>query len=281
MNRLDTAKRIQIVNALVEGMGIRATARLCDVTKRAVSKLLADMGVICAEYHNLMVRNLKSERIQCDEIWAFCHAKKKTVQKDQTILERNPDAGDVWTWTALDPDSKLMVSWLVGDRTAEAAYEIMCDVRERIDNRIQLTTDQLSVYLKSVDRAFGLDIDYAMLQKIYAGGGDGRYSPAVCIGCIKREITGSPDPKHISTSHVERTNLGLRMHVRRFTRLTNAHSKKRAMHAHAVAVHFMYYNFAKIHETLRVTPAMAAGITQSPWTVADIVNLLERAEQAA
>jgi IS1 family transposase len=282
MNKLDTAKRTQIVTALVEGMGIRATARLCDVTKGAVSKLLADVGTISAEYHNLVVRGVESKRVQADEIWSFCYAKVRTVRKDKTILDRNKYAGDVWTWTAIDADSKLMISYLVGSRTADNAYALLSDLKSRITQRIQLTTDQLTVYMRSADRVFGIDVDYAMIHKIYANSGDsGRYSPPVCIGCQKRTMTGDPDPEHISTSYVERANLTMRMHMRRFTRLTNGHSKKLAMHQHAVALHFLYYNFAKIHETLRVTPAMAAGIATSPWTVADIVNLLERAEGAA
>jgi IS1 family transposase len=282
MNKLDTAKRTQIVTALVEGMGIRATARLCDVTKGAVSKLLADMGTVCAEYHNLVVRDVNAKRVQADEIWSFCHAKVRTVRKNPDVLKRNPDAGDVWTWTALDADSKLMISYLVGARTADNAYNLLADLKSRITSRIQLTTDQLTVYMRSADRVFGIDVDYAMIHKIYAPTGDtGRYSPPACIGCEKRIQTGDPDPKHISTSYVERANLTMRMHMRRFTRLTNAFSKKLDMHKHAVALHFAYYNFCKIHETLRVTPAMAAEIATYPWTVADLVKLLERVEAAA
>jgi IS1 family transposase len=282
MNKLTTAKRITVVSALVEGMGIRATARLAGVTKGAVSKLLADIGTVCAEYHNMTVRNLSSQRIQCDEIWSFCYAKRRTVEKNPSILNRNADAGDVWTWTALDADSKLMVSWLVGGRTAHNAYAILADVKARIDNRIQLTTDQLTVYMRSADHVFGVDVDYAMVHKIYANSGDsGRYSPPVCIGCEKRIVSGDPDPKHISTSYVERTNLGMRMAIRRFTRLTNAHSKKAEMHRHAVALHFFHYNFIRIHETLRVSPAMAAGVTDKLWNVADLVTLLEQAESTA
>ena len=282
MNKLTTAKRVAIVSALVEGMGIRATARIAGVTKGAASKLLADLGTIATEYHNLVVRNLTSRRVQVDEIWSFCYAKKKTVQKDPSILERNADAGDVWTFTAIDAESKLCISWLAGDRTAANAYAIMADVRDRVTDKIQLTTDQLSIYLRAVDQAFiGTDIDYGMLHKIYKGGGDGRYSPAECIGCERKPVIGNPDVKHISTSYVERQNLTMRMHMRRFTRLTNAHSKKLDMHRHGVALHFIYYNFCKIHETLRVTPAMAAGVTDTLWSVADIIGLLERAERAA
>jgi IS1 family transposase len=282
MNKLSTAKRIQIVTALVEGMGIRATARLCDVTKGAISKLLADVGTIAAEYHNIAVRNVEAKRVQADEIWSFCYAKVRTVRKDQSILERNANAGDCWTWTAIDADSKLMISYLVGSRTADNAYALLSDLKSRVTDRIQLTTDQLTVYMKSADRVFGINVDYAMLHKIYAQTGDsGRYSPPECIGTRSVVMTGSPDPKHISTFYVERSNLTMRMHMRRFTRLTNGHSKKLEMHQHAVALHFLYYNFCKIHESLRVTPAMAANIADSPWTVADIIGLLERVERAA
>jgi IS1 family transposase len=282
MNKLTTDKRIAIVSALVEGVGIRATARLAGVTKGAVSKLLADIGQVCEVYQDEMLRNLSCQRVQVDEIWSFVYAKERAIRQDPEILESHPDAGDVWTFTAIDPDSKLCVSWLVGSRTAANAYAIMSDIRARIDNRIQLTTDQLTIYMRAVDYAFQGEVDYGMLHKIYRGqDGAGRYSPAVCIGCTRVEMTGSPDPEHISTSHVERQNLTMRMHMRRFTRLTNGHSKKVEMHRAAVALHFMYYNFAKIHESIRMSPAMAAGVTSTLWGVADIVALLERAEKAA
>ncbi len=282
MNRLDTAKRTQIVTALVEGMGITATGRLCDVTKGAVSKLLADIGTVAATYHDEVVRNLKTKRIQCDEIWSFVGAKERQIKKDPSIKERNPDAGDVWTWTAMDADSKLMISYLVGGRGKGEAYAMMQDIAARVPNRVQLTTDGLTNYIDAVGDTFTEGVDYGQLQKIYKDvGHKGRYSPPVCIGCIAKVMQGNPDPDHISTSYVERSNLTMRMHMRRFTRLTNAHSKKTEMHRHAVALHFLYYNFCKIHETLRVTPAMAAGIATTPWTVGDIVTLLERAEEAA
>jgi IS1 family transposase len=274
MNRLDDRRRALVVKALVEGMSLRGTARMTGVARMTVEKLLRDLGVACLDAHDRLVRNLTSQRVQVDEIWSFCYAKKKSIQKDQTILDRYADAGDIWTWTAIDADSKLCVSWLVGDRTADAAHAILSDIRSRVSNRIQLTTDQLSVYLKAADRAFGVDVDYAMLHKIYAGGGDGRYSPAECIGTKKVGIIGSPDPRHISTSFVERSNLTMRMQMRRFTRLTNAFSKKAEMHAAAVAIHFMHYNFCQIHGTLRVTPAMAAGVSSSPWSVEALVGLL-------
>jgi IS1 family transposase len=274
MNRLKTAPQVAVVKALVEGNSIRATVRLTGVAKNTIQKLVLELGVAVTEYQDKALRNLNSKRVQADEIWSFCYAKKKTIGKDKTILERNPDAGDVWTWTAIDVDTKLCVSWLVGGRTADNAFRIMTDVRARMANQIQLTTDQLSIYLKAVDRAFEGEVDYAMLQKIYAGGGDGRYSPAECIGCKKVEVTGSPDPKHISTSFVKRQNLTMRMSMRRFTRLTNAFSRKIENHAAMVALYFMYYNFGRVHQTLRVTPAMEAGVTDHVWSAEEIVALL-------
>jgi IS1 family transposase len=267
-------RRALVVRALVEGNGLRATARLSGVARMTVEKLLRDLGAACEAHHNRAVRNVHATRVQADEIWTFCYAKRKTVQKDPSILERNQDAGDVWTWTAIEADTKLALAWRVGARDAATAFDLMRDVRSRVSQRIQLTTDQLSIYLKAVDRAFGIDVDYAMLQKIYAGGQDGRYSPAECIGTRKVEVTGCPDPEHISTSYVERHNLDMRMSMRRFTRLTNAHSKKIAMHRAAVALHFAYYNFVQIHGALRVTPAMAAGVETRVWEVEDIIRLL-------
>jgi IS1 family transposase len=261
---------------LCEGVSMRATSRMADVSINTVSKLLVDAGKVCAAFHQEMVRNVESKRVQADEIWSFCYAKKKTVQKDQTILERNADAGDVWTWTAMEAQSKLVISYLVGGRTAENAYRVLSDLKSRITDRIQLTTDQLSVYLKSADRAFGLDVDYGMLHKIYAGGGDGRYSPAECIGCERKVVTGDPDPKHISTSYIERQNLTMRMQMRRFTRLTNAFSKKFENHAHMVALYTVWYNWVRIHKTLRTTPAMAAGLTDRVWDFAELVALMDR-----
>ena len=275
MNRLDSKRRALVVRALVEGNGLRATARITGVARMTVEKLFRDLGTACAEFHDRTVRNLSSQRVQVDEIWAFCYAKSKTVKKRPSILERNPEAGDIWTFTAIDADSKLCVSWLVGNRTAANAYAVMSDIRDRVSGRIQLTTDQLAIYMKAVDHAFiGTDVDYGMLHKIYAGGGDGRYSPAECIGCERKPVIGDPDPQHISTSYVERVNLGMRTNIRRFTRLTNAHTKKAEMHRHSVAIHFTYYNFCRIHETLRITPAMAAGVTDKAWDVKDLVHLL-------
>lgn len=275
MNRLDSNRRALVIRTLVEGNGLRATARITGVARMTVEKLFRELGTACAEFHNQTVRNLSSRRVQVDEIWAFCYAKKKTTMKDPSILDRNPDAGDVWTFTAIDADSKLCIAWLVGNRTAANAYAVMSDIQDRVTSRIQLTTDQLAIYYRAVDHAFiGAEVDYGMLHKIYSGGGDGRYSPAECIGAERKPVIGDPDPKHISTSYVERSNLTMRMAIRRFTRLTNAHSKKLEMHRHSVAIHFTYYNFVRIHETLRVTPAMGAGLSDRAWEVEDLIALL-------
>lgn len=276
MNRLPTAKRVQILSLLCEGNSMRSTSRVAGVSFNTVAKLLAEAGAVCAAFHDEMVRNVEAKRVQADEIWSFVGAKKKTIQKDPSIVERNPDAGDVWTWTAIDADTKLVISYLVGARDSHSAYSLMCDIRSRVTERIQLTSDQLSVYLKSVDRAFGIDVDYAMLHKIYAGGGDGRYSPAECIGTKKVVVIGDPDLKHISTSFVERSNLTMRMHMRRFTRLTNAFSKKFENHAHMVAIYTVWYNWIRPHKTLKQTPAMAAKIADRPWDFTQIVELMDQ-----
>ncbi len=275
MNRLDSARRVQVLKALAEGMSLRGTARLTGVARMTIEKLLRDLGAACAAYQDQALRNLHCRRIECDEIWAFCYAKRKNVT--QAIAEKHPDAGDVWTWTAIDADSKLVLSWLVGSRDAGAAYTFMQDVASRLTNRVQLTTDAHKPYLAAVEDAFGSDIDYAVLQKIYGTDPDAekRYSPAKCLGLKCDAITGNPDPKHISTSYVERQNLTMRMHLRRFTRLTNGFSKKAENHAHAVAIHFMWYNFVKVHQTLRMTPAMAAAVTDRLWEAEDVIALLD------
>lgn len=276
MNRLPKQRQKAVVAALVEGNSIRATVRMTGVAKNTIVKLLVELGEACAAYQNTAIRNLKTKRVQADEIWSFCYAKKKTVMRDPSILERNADAGDVWTWTAIDADSKLMISWMVGDRDAETATAFMRDVESRLAKKVQLTTDQLNIYLKAVDTAFEGFVDYAMLQKLYAGTQEsGRYSPAQCIGCKKTEITGFPEDKHISTSYVERANLSMRMGMRRFTRLTNAFSRKIENHAAMVTLFFMWYNFGRVHQTLRVTPAMEAGISDHVWSIEEIVGLLD------
>jgi IS1 family transposase len=274
MNRLSTAERARIVSVLVEGNSLRATARITGFARMTIEKLLVDLGAACAEYQNRTLQNLSCKRIQCDEIWSFCYAKAKNVTA--TIAEHHPDAGDIWTWTAIDADSKLVLSWLVAGRDAGAAYTFMQDVAARLKHRVQLTTDAHKPYLSAVEDAFGADIDYAMLRKIYGTTteNDTRYSPATCLGCEVKTISGDPNPKHISTSYVERQNLTMRMHMRRFTRLTNAFSKKVENHAFNVALHFMYYNFGKVHQTLRVTPAMEAGVSDHVWSIEDIVGLI-------
>ncbi|MGB5139906.1 MAG: IS1 family transposase, partial [Candidatus Zixiibacteriota bacterium] len=267
------------VSALVEGNSIRSTVRMTGASKNTIVKLLAEIGSVCAEYQDKTLRNLKCTKIQCDEIWSFCYAKQKNVPKDK---QGQFGYGSIWTWTALDPDSKLIVSWLVGMRNAEWANAFMADLKKRLSNRVQLTTDTNRTYLVAVDEAFGTDIDYAMLIKLYGKEptDETRYSPPKCIGCHRQAIVGRPDPEEVSTSHVERQNLTMRMGMRRFTRLTNGFSKKVENLEHAVALHFMYYNFCRIHQTLRVTPAMAAGVTNHLWKISDIVKLLEAKEKS-
>ena len=272
MNRLSKAKRVAVVAALVEGCGLRATARMTGVARMTVEKLLRDLGAACAQYQDEHLRNLTCRRIECDEIWSFVYAKQKNVERAKSAPEV---AGDVWTWTAIDADTKLVPSWLIGTRDLATAYDFMHDLADRLRHRVQLTTDGHTPYLEAVESAFGMDIDYAMLVKIYGSDpAEKRYSPAKCLGCDVRSITGEPNPKHISTSYVERQNLTMRMSMRRFTRLTNAFSKKVEMHAHSVALHFMHYNFVKIHSTLRTTPAQAAGVTDRLWEIEDLVDLL-------
>jgi IS1 family transposase len=275
MNKLDAKARAQILHLLCEGSSIRAVTRLTGASKNTVTKLLIDAGRACAEYHDDHVRDLTTKRVQVDEIWSFTYAKQKNVA---TAKRQDMAYGDTWTWTAIDADSKLMISWLVGGRDSDYAMAFMQDLKSRLANRVQLTSDGLKVYLQAVEAAFGDDVDYAQLVKIYGASPEssqGRYSPAECIGAEKEAITGKPDPKHINTSFAERQNLNMRMHMRRFTRLTNAFSKKVENHALAVALFTTYYNFVRIHKTLRVTPAMAAGVTDRLWDVSDIVSVLE------
>lgn len=259
MNRLDTKTRATILNMLVEGTSMRAVSRMTGVSINTVSKLLVDAGRVCMVHHSRTVQNVKAARVQCDEIWSFVGAKQKNVRAMKNAPRH---AGDVWTWTALDADSKLIVSWMVGTRDADAATEFMRDVAFRLANPVQLTTDGHGAYLRAVEEAFGMDVDYAMLVKIYGKGPEvpGRYSPAECIGAKPMPIMGDPDPKHISTSYVERSNLSIRMGNRRFTRLTNAFSKKIDNHIYMLALYFTFYNFCRMHKTLRMSPAMAAGV---------------------
>jgi IS1 family transposase len=279
MNKLPLATRAQILSLLCEGSSLRSISRIVDVSINTVTKLLVDAGTVCAAYHDQYVRNVKSKRVQCDEIWSFCYAKEKNVEAAVAAPE---GAGDVWTWTALDADTKLMISWGVGGRDAETGRAFLEDVAGRLASRVQLTSDGHRVYLDAVPAAFD-EVDFAQLVKIYgtAGGGasdERKYSPAECKGTKKKTITGKPDPKHISTSYVERQNLNMRMGMRRFTRLTNAFSKKIDNHVHALSLYFVFYNFVRIHKTLRTTPAMEAGVTDRLWEVEDIARLIEAYE---
>lgn len=274
MNRLSTERRAQILRCLVEGNSIRSTSRITGTAKNTVVKLLVDAGKACVEYQDKALKNLTCKRLQCDEIWSFCYSKQKNIPQEH---KGKFGYGDVWTWTAICADTKLIPSWLVGDRSSETAYVFIQDLASRLKHRVQLTTDGYTAYLEAVEGGFGADIDYAMLIKLYGSDPDGekRYSPAKIISTKGNSVTGNPDPKHISTSYVERQNLTMRMSMRRFTRLTNGFSKKVENLTYAVALHFMYYNFCRIHRTLRVTPAMEAGVTDRLWDMENIVGLLD------
>lgn len=278
MNRLTTEKRAQIIGCLVEGMSIRATVRMTGAAKNTVTKLLVDLGAACSEYQDRVLRDLSCGRLQLDEIWSFCYAKAKNVPEEH---QGEFGYGDVWTWVAIDADTKLAPSWLVGRRDIEDATTFVTDVADRMANRVQLTTDGHKPYLTAVDRGFGTAVDYAVLHKLYGNEPEGqkRYSPAKCIGAEKRVVRGNPDPKHVSTSYVERQNLTMRMGMRRFTRLTNGFSKKAENLAAAVSLHFMHYNFARVHKSLANpyprTPAMAAGVADHIWTLEEIAGLLD------
>ena len=279
MKQLDVTRRAAVVRCLVEGNSIRSTVRITGVAKNTIVKLLTDLGCASAAYHNGAVRNLRVRRLQCDEIWEFVGAKAKNV----TPEKKAAGWGDIWTWTGIDADSKLCVSYLVGGRDAGWANEFMEDCAKRISGRVQITTDGHKVYLEAVENAFGADVDYAQLQKIYGAPSDEdqrRYSPARCIGCDMKIVSGDPDPKHVSTSYVERPNLTLRMGNRRFTRLTNAFSKKVENHRHMIALLFLYYNFCRIHSTLRVTPAMEAGLSDHVWSIEELCCLLPETASA-
>jgi IS1 family transposase len=280
MNKLDRESRARMLHLLCEGNSIRAVTRLTGASKKAVSRLLVEAGQAAAWYQDRVFRNLTCKRIQVDEIWAFVYAKQKNVA---TAKAAPTDAGDIWTWTAIDADTKLIPSWFIGGRDSDAAIIFMDDLCTRLANRVQLTSDGHKAYLEAVEGAFGADVDYAQLVKLYGATSEsakGRYSPAECIGAHKQPIEDNPDPKHISTSYAERSNLSVRMHTRRFTRLTNAFSKKVENHAHSVALFALYYNFVRIHKTLRTTPAMAAGVTKRLWEIGDIVDVLEAWEAA-
>ncbi|MCX7183962.1 MAG: IS1 family transposase [Nitrosospira sp.] len=276
MNKLSNEKRAQILAVLCEGMGINAATRITGASKNTVLKLLADAGEACAKYQDEAMRNLKCKRVECDEIWSFVGMKQKNVPEE---LAGILGYGDVYTWTAIDADTKLIPCWHVGTRDADSAYAFINDLASRLANRVQLTTDGHKAYIDAVEGAFGNDIDFAMLVKHYSNPSEAkqaqkRYSPSQFISADKRRITGDPDVKNVSTSYVERQNLTMRMHMRRFTRLTNSFSKKLENHMHAISLYFMFYNFCKIHKTLRVTPAMAAGISTTLWDISDIVALI-------
>lgn len=271
MNTLSQADKVRIVGALVEGNSIRSTSRMTGIARNTITKLLVDLGTACMKFHDEHVRNVRVRRLQCDEIWAYIGAKAKNVSAEKKEI----GWGDVWTWVGIDADTKLVVSYLVGGRGADWAMDFMKDAASRIHGRVQITTDGHKAYLTAVEEAFGADVDYAQLHKIYGASleNEARYSPATCIGCEMKEVTGNPDPKHVSTSFVERQNLTMRMHIRRFTRLTNAFSKKIDNHAYAVALHFMYCNYVRIHQTLRVTPAMEARLSDHAWTIQELVEM--------
>lgn len=279
MNQLPTAKRVAIVSALVEGNSVRSTARMTGISRTTILKLLVDLGTECAAFHNAAVRNVRSQRVQCDEIWQFVGAK----QKNATDEQKAQGWGDCWTWTGIDAQSKLVISWFLGPRDAQSAWWFMRDLCSRIVTRVQLTTDGFTAYLPAVDEAFEGEVDFAQLVKVYGAPRDGavRYSPASMLTTRKEVIRGNPDPNHISTSFVERQNLSMRMGMRRFTRLTNGFSKKVENHAHAVALYFMHYNFVRVHGTLKTTPAVAAGVAERVWSIEELVGLLDRENAAA
>src|SRR3984893_3550757 len=278
MNKLTREDRARILHLLCEGSSIRAITRVTGASKNTVVKLLIASGEACAAYHDVHVRNVKARRCQVDEIWAFTHCKQKNVA---TAKAAPAGAGDTWTWTAIDADSKLIISWLVGGRDGEYAMAFIDDLRARLANRVQLTSDGYRAYLEAVEAAFGADVDYAQLVKLYGASSDsakGRYSPAECTGAIKTPIEGKPDPKHISTSYVERSNLTMRMSMRRFTRLTNAFSKKVENHVHALSLYFVSYNFMRVHKTVRMSPAVAAGIASTLMSWEDLIAMMDAEE---
>ena len=281
MNKLPHQKRAQALQMMAEGISLRAMTRLTGISGTTLIKLLEDAGQAFSEYQARVLVSLPCKRIQVDEAWAFCYAKQKNVSTAKAAPE---GAGDIWTWVGLDADTKLVASWYVGGRDSEAAATFKDDLAPRLASRVQLTSDGHKAYLEAVEGAFGGNVDYAQLVKLYGSEGgvssDKRYSPAECTGIRKRSVEGRPDPAHVSTSYVERSNLSMRMGNRRMTRLTNAFSKKAENHAHMMAIYFMHYNFVRIHQTLRVTPAMAAGVTSKLWEMSDMVKVLEEWEES-
>jgi IS1 family transposase len=280
MNKLSTTKKVAVISALVEGVSVRATSRITGVAKGTILRLLADVGMACAEYQDRTLRNIAAKRVQIDEIWNFCYAKQKAVTPEMLAVR---PAGDVWTFVAIEAQTKLVLGWRIGNRDGAAATAFVKDIAARLSSRIQLTTDGHRMYLDAVEQAFGAAVDYAMLVKLYGAETDGQrtYSPSQCLGARIEPITGTPDRRHVSTSYIERQNLTMRMNMRRFTRLTNGFSKKLENHIHSVALFYMHYNFVQIHQTLRVSPAMEAGVSDRLWSIEDIVALAEKAERIA
>jgi IS1 family transposase len=281
MNRLDVHTRAAVLNCLIEGCSIRSTVRMTGVSKKAVTRLLVEAGQVAADYQDRVMRNLPCRRIQVDELWTFCYAKDRNVTPK--IAAAVPGAGSVWLWVAMDADTKIVPCVMIGDRNGATAHEFISDLASRLRYRVQMTTDGHRPYLEAVESAFGAQIDYAMLVKLYGQtdnpkSPERRYSPAECIGTIPTVISGRPDPDHISTSFVERQNWTVRTTMRRYTRLSNGFSRKIENHMAAVALNYFAYNFIKIHSSLRMTPAMAAGVTDRLFDVSDLVNLLIDAE---
>jgi IS1 family transposase len=274
MNKLDQKTRAKILHLVCEGNSIRAVTRLTGASKTTVTKLIVDAGTAASWYQDRVFQNLTCRRLQLDEIWSFTHCKQANVM---TARSAPPKAGDAWLWVATDADTKLVPSWYLGARDSSAGFVFLDDLKSRLASRVQLTSDGHGAYLEAMDCSFGNDVDYAMLVKIYGKSSEGqhRYSPAKCLGARKGRVRGKPDPAHISTSFAERNNLNIRMHSRRFTRLTNGFSKKFENHMHAMALHFLYYNFVRIHQTLKTSPAMAAGITNRLWEMKDVVDMIE------
>jgi IS1 family transposase len=280
MNKLTTSDRVRVIKCLVDGCSIRATVRITGISKNTVTKLLVDLGTVCADYHDQHVRGVKAKRVQADEIWSFVGMKDKNVPAEKL----GQGYGDCWTWVGIETTSKLVVSYMVGLRDIDYARAFINDLADRIANRVQLTTDGLKCYLEAVEDVFVGEIDFAQLVKVYGtdpGIPAGRYSPGHVVSCETHVVSGDPDPKHVSTSYVERQNLTMRMQMRRFTRLTNAFSKKLENHAHAIAIHYMHYNFCRVHQTLRVTPAMESKLTDHAWEIEELAGLLEADEQKA
>ncbi len=277
MNRLSIEKRAHILGLMVEGISIRSISRLTGASKNTIVNLLVDAGQACLSFQDRTLRDLPSKRLQLDEIWSFVYAKATNVEKAKAAPEI---AGDIWTWTAIDANTKLIASWMVGDRSGDTARVFVCDLASRLANRVQITTDGHKAYLDAVDSAFGIDVDYAMLIKLYGQTEEGqrRYNPPQVVGTETVCCTGRPDPKHISASFAERQNLSMRMGLRRVTRLTNAFSKKVENHVYALSIYFMHYNFVHIHSSLRITPAMAAGVSEKLWSLEDVICIVDRWE---